>query len=146
MSTIVGASVKGWMKNTSTGEKMPFLFNPTELFYERGATYAENASPGSPYPMTTFVRGNAVEFSVPLFLYDLPYTGRVISYLNFFDKFLPSNNPLAPYEVPPEMLFCQGYFIRTCVVMSYNVQVHEFDKSGGPKIATITLNLRQVGL
>lgn len=141
-----GAKNKGWMKNLSTSKLMPFMFNPTELEYERSAEYADIPAPGSPYPFTQYVRGNATEFDVTLFFHDIPYTGAIMPYINFLQGFLPSENPLVVYSEPAEMLFCQGYFIRTCVVKSVKIRVKEFNVDGQPTVAEIILGLRQVGL
>jgi hypothetical protein len=137
---------KGWIKNKNTGAVKPFMYNPTGLAYSRSATYTETASPGSPYPMTNYVRGNATEFPVALLFHDVPYSGKILEYLAFFNALLPSEIPDSDYEVPPELVFSMGYYVRTCVLTSMDVAVDQFTPGGNPMVATITLNLRQVGL
>lgn len=137
---------KGWIKNNSTGEKMPFQYNPTTLEYSRGATYAEISSPGMAYPDTQFVRGNSRSFSVPLFFYDNPNTGVIIKYKNFLEDFLPPETTKSDYTQPPIMTFCYGYFIRKCVLEDLAVSIELIDGNGEPIQATLTLQLRQVGV
>lgn len=146
MSIKVGAKTKGWIKNNNTGKKMSFQFNPTTLSYSRGATYADISSPGMAYPGTQFVKGNVRSFPVTLFFYDNPNTGVIKKYLNFFEGLLTPETNDAGYTRPPTLTFCYGYFIRKCVLEDLNVDVELMDDKGKPIQATITLQLRQVGV
>ena len=138
--------IKGWIKNNKTNAKMPFQYNPTTLSYSRGVTYTDISAPGMPYPNTQFVKGNARSFPVTLFFYDNPNTGVIKKYIKFFGGFLtPENNP-SNYTNPPEMTFCYGYFIRRCVLEDLSINIEQMDKNGEPVQASITLQLRQVGV
>lgn len=137
---------KGWIKDNTTGEKMSFQYNPTNLEYARGATYAEISAPGMPYPNTQFVKGNARTFSIPLFFYDNPSTGVIKNYINFLNNFLPPETNISGYTKPNEMTFCYGFFIRRCVLEDLNINIERIDDKGGPIQATLTLQLRQVGI
>lgn len=144
MSTKVSAKTKGWMKNNDTGDKMPFQFNPTNLSYSRGASYADISAPGMAYPDTQFVKGEARSFPVTLFLYDNPNTGVIKEYLKFIGGFLTPESNESGYTKPPMMTFCFGYFIRKCVLENLDVNIELFDDDGEPTQATLTLQLRQV--
>lgn len=146
MSTRVSAKTKGWIKNNDTSEKMSFQFNPTGLSYSRGVSYADISAPGIAYPDTQFVSGNIRSFPVTLFFYDNPHTGVIKKYINFFDSFLTPETNKSGYTKPPTMTFCFGYFIRKCVLEDLSVNIELFDEQGEPTQATITLQLRQVGV
>ena len=137
---------KGWIKNNDTKEKKSFQYNPTTLEYSRGASYADISAPGMPYPDTQFIKGNARSFSVPLFLNDNPNTGLIKSYIDFIDSFLPPETNESGYTQPPVMTFCFGYFIRKCVLEDFGVVIELMNPEGEPIQATLTLQLRQVGM
>lgn len=146
MSTRVNAKTKGWIKNNDTGNKMSFQFNPTGLEYSRGATYVDISAPGMPYPNTQFVKGNARSFPVTLFFYDNPYSGVIEKYMNFIGGFLTPETNVKGYSKPPEMTFCYGYFIRKCVLENLTINIERTDDNLKPTQASMTLQLRQVGV
>lgn len=144
MSRKVGATTKGWIKNNVTGEKKSFMYNPPELEYERSVTYADISAPGLPYPNTQFVKGNARSFTVELFIFDKPYTGRYKEYMLFLGEFLPPETNVSGYTRPPDMTFCFGFFIRKCVMESFTVKVEDWDRNLNPTQVRYTMQLRQV--
>lgn len=146
MSTRVGAKTKGWIKNNDSGEKKSFQFNPTTLDYSRGASYADISAPGMAYPDTQFIKGNARSFPVSLFFYDNPNTGVIKKYIEFLNGFLTPETNKSGYTQPPTMTFCFGYFIRKCVLEDLSVSIEVMDENGEPTQATLTLQLRQVGV
>lgn len=146
MSTRVGAKTKAWIENTITKERKPFQFNPTTLDYARGATYTEISAPGMSYPNFQYVKGNARDFSVSLFIKDDPYTGKSDDYRKFLENFLPPEYNLDGYTKPPELVFCYGYFIRRCVLIDFSVSDTMFDSYLRPTESTFNLQLRQVGV
>ena len=142
----MGHVTKGWIRNNSTRKKMSFQYNPTTFEYSRGASYTDISAPGMPYPGTQFVKGNVRSFSVPLFFYDNPCTGVIEKYMNFLGGFLTPETNSKNYTKPPEMTFSYGYFIRKCVLEDLNVVIERMDEKGKPIQATLTLQLRQVGV
>lgn len=139
-----GAKTKGYIKNVVTGEIKSFMFNPSELEFQRSATYSEIASPGLSYPITQYVRGNILTFSVPLYIYDRPYSNEVETWEQFLNSFVPPTVNDSGYTKPDEMLFVMGNFIRNCVLESLNTHYISFTSDLLPDEATFTLNLRQV--
>lgn len=139
-----GAKTKGYIKNKNTGVVKSFMFNPSEISFERSATYSEITAPGLSYPITQYVRGNILTFSVPLFIYDRPYSGEVKAWEDFLNSFVPPTVNESSYTKPDEMLFVMGNFIKDCVVESLGVSYTSFTSSLLPNEATFTLNLRQV--
>lgn len=142
------ATVKGWIKNLDTSEYKDFQFNPSPPFqYSRGATYATIESPGQQYPITSFVKGNLRTFTLDLFLFDKPYTGKIDKdYMLFFGKLLTPETNSATYTRPPKFILSYGYFTRTCVLEDLNISIEEYDKYLRPVRATMTLAIRQEGV
>lgn len=146
MSNRVSSKTKGWIKNNVTKEKMSFQFNPTNLEYSRGVSYTDISAPGMPYPNTQFVKGNIRSFPVTLFFYDNPQTGIIKKYIGFLGGFLTPETNVSGYTKPPDMTFCYGYFIRKCVLEDLAINIERIDENGEPIQATMTLQLRQVGV
>lgn len=139
-----GAKTKGYLKNNNTGEKKFFFYNPTEIEYERSATYQEISSPGLSYPLFTYVRGNSVSFSLPLKVLDKSSEGLIREWEEFLSKFLPPTVNEGTYRKPDEVTVVMGSFIRECVVESLNTKYEEFDSDLIPTECTFSLSLRQV--
>ena len=110
-----GAMIKGIIMNMSTGSLRTFQFNPNNISYGREAVYAEIGSPGMSYPRHQYVSGRAREFSVTLFMYDHPYTGKIDSFRAFLEDFLPPEYNTRTFIKPPQMLFFYGTFLKKCV-------------------------------
>lgn len=139
-----GAKTKGYLKNSNTGDKKFFYFNPTELEFERGATYQEISSPGLSYPLFNYVKGNSTAFSLPLKVLDKSSEGLIKEWEDFFAKLLPPTVNSSTYTKPDEVTVVMGSFIRECVVESLNTKYEEFDSDLNPTECTFTLSLRQV--
>lgn len=139
-----GAKTKGYIKNKVTGKTKSFLFNPSELTFSREATYSETSSPGLSYPLTQYVRGNLLTFSLPLYIYDKPYSGLVSKWETFLNSFVPPTTNNSSYTKPNDLMVCMGSFIRECVVESLEVHYTDFNEALNPTEATFTLQLRQV--
>jgi hypothetical protein len=146
VSTNTGATTKGWVKNNVTGALKSFQFNPESFEYSRNVNYADIVGPGQAYPVTAFVNGNSREFTVELFLFDKPYSGLIDKdYMLFFGKFLTPETNYTGYTRPPDMTFCFGYFVRKCVLTSFNIINEEYDSNLNPVRSRFVLTLRQVG-
>ena len=146
MSKKTGAKFKGWIKNNDTGGKKSFQYNPTSLEYSRSATYSEISSPGMAYPSTQYVKGEYQTFSVELFMYDRPCTGKIRTFEKFLNGFLPAQKNSKKNKRPPSMTLCMGYFIKKCILESLTVSIETFDDTGKPTQARFTLSLKQVGV
>lgn len=139
-----GARVKGLVMNMDTNVPYVFQFNPTTLEYGRSAEYVDISAPGSSYPVAQFVKGNAREFEVELFLYDHIYAGTIDSAEAYFSKFLPKEDNLNRYSKPPIMLFMYGTFIRKCILVEMILTKERHNDFGLPTQARLRLRLRQV--
>ena len=141
-----GARVKGLVMNMDTKVPYVFQFNPTTLEYGRSAEYTEISAPGSSYPVAQFVKGNAREFEVELFLYDHIYSGTIDGAEKYFSKFLPDESNKNRYSKPPIMLFMYGTFIRKCVLLEMTLTKERHNDFGLPVQARLRLRLRQVSV
>lgn len=146
MSTRVGARTKGLIKNNRTGAVRQFQFNPTEMTYARGVTYATIDAPGMAYPDTQFVKGDIREFPITLFFFDKPYSGEYVSATNYFGAFLTPETNTLNYTKPPEMTFVMGSWVRTCVMTNLEIAIKEYDSALNPVRFEMTMTLRQVGV
>lgn len=140
-----GASMKGYIKNLSSGKIKKFQFNPESFNHSRGANYSEIVAPGMSYPMAQFVSGGARVFPVELFMYDKPYTGIIEEYEKFLNEFLPAETN-TKFKQPPQLLFAYGKFIKKCVLADLSTSIEEYNKNFEPTVARFTLQLRQVGV
>lgn len=141
-----GAKTKGYIINNSTNQKLVFQYNPTKVPYSRSANFSDIESPGMSYPLTQYTGGSAREFSVELFMYDKPYTGKINTYRKFLEALLPPEHNTTSFKKPPTITFCYGYFHKVCVVKSLSVEDDWLDPNGRPLQTTFTLQLRQVGM
>lgn len=141
-----GAMIKGIIMNMSTGSFKTFQFNPNNISYGREAVYAEIGSPGMSYPRHQYVSGRAREFSVTLFMYDHPYSGKIDSFRAFLEDFLPPEYNTRTFIKPPQMLFFYGTFLKKCVLVSLNSHMDRHNKYGLPIQARFDLTLRQVSV
>ena len=139
-----GARVKGLVMNMETKVPYMFQYNPTILEHSRGAEYAEISAPGSSYPVMQFIKGNARDFTVELFLYDHLYAGTVTTAEEYFKKFLPKENNRNRYSKPPIMLFYYGTFIKKCILTNMAITIERHNDLGLPLQARLRLDLRQV--
>lgn len=139
-----GAKTKGYLKNTDDNKIKYFYFNPTELEWERSATYQEIASPGLSYPLFNYVRGNSIPFSISLKVIDKPHTGAIAEWEEFLSNFLPPTINNGSYKKPKEVIVVMGDFLRECILESLNTKYEDFNEDLLPTECTFTLNLRQV--
>lgn len=139
-----GAKVKGYLKNNVTGLKKSFYFNPSELSYERGATYQEFSSPGLNYPLFSYVKGNSTPFSVPLKIFDKTGKGLISEWETYLSAFLPPLINNGTFSKPDDMTFVMGTFICECFLESLTTDYEDFNEDLVPTECTFTLNLRRI--
>ena len=136
----IGATKKGYIKNKTTGTVKPFLFNPESISDGRTVSFSEISSPGSSYPRFQYVKGDARNLSLSLFLRDTK-KGTVKDYLNFLEGFLPKGSK---FNKPPILIFAMGSDVRECILADYQRSYEEYDKNLNPTQVTVTLSLIQL--
>lgn len=131
--------------NNSTNKKLNCQFNPESVPYERGANFNDISSPGMSYPLTQYSGGKVREFSVEVFMYDRPYSGKIDTARKFFEDLLPPEYNKSGFKKPPTVTFAYGYFVKVCVLTNLSVNDEMLNENGKPVITRFTLTLRQVG-
>lgn len=133
----VGATVKGYIKNKTTGEVKNFLFNPSDFSDSRSVNFSEISAPGSSYPKFQYVSAGARSFSLVLYLVDTA-KGSVQDYLTFLEGFLPKGDR---FNKPPILIFAMGTDVRECLLQTLDRSFSDFDANLNKKEATVTLSL-----
>lgn len=140
-----GALIKGSLTNLETSTTMYFQFNPEEVKYSRSAEYSSIKAPGMQYPTFYFVNGEEKTFSLELFMYDNPSTGKIKSYEKFFETLLPAENNTNAFKKPSEALYVLGSDAFKVVLNSYEVKHEMWDKYMNPTQSRFTLSFTKVG-
>lgn len=135
---------KGFIKNNSTKITKPFMYNPTEIQYRRGATYSEISAPGSPYPKIAFIKGEVTSIPLKLFLSDREKSGTINAFLKFMDGFFPEENSNALFKKPTTMTVSLGQMIKVCIPISMDVRILDYSSIGVPTRAEISIELKVV--
>lgn len=139
------AKTRCYIIRNDTNEKLTFQFNPTSMPYERGAKYSSIESPGMSYPLTQYVGGNVREFPFEVFYYDKPYSGKINIARKFLEGLLPPEKNVSGFTKPPTFTLAYGYFVKTFVLTSLNVNDEWLNEDGQPLMTRFTLTVRQVG-
>ena len=139
------AKTRCYIIRNSDNKKLVFQFNPTSVPYSRSANYSTIDSPGMSYPLTQYAGGNVREFSIELFYYDRPYSGKINTARKFLESLLPPEKNTASFTKPPTFTFAYGYFVRTLVLTELEVNDEWMNENGQPIQTRFTLSVRQVG-
>lgn len=140
-----GALIKGSLTNLETSTTKYFQFNPEEIKYSRSAEYSSIKSPGMQYPAFYFVNGGEKTFTLELFMYDNPSTGKIKSYEKFFETLLPAEDNSNAFKKPSEALYVLGSDAFKVVLNSYEVKHEMWDKYMNPTQSRFTLSFTKVG-
>ena len=139
------AKTRCYIIRNSDDKKLTFQFNPETVPYGRGANYSTIESPGMSYPLTQYCGGKVREFSVEVFMYDKPYSGKINTARKFFEALMPPEYNKSSFKKPPTFTFAYGYFVKVCVLKKLKVNDEWLDSYGRPIMTRFTLTLRQVG-
>ena len=140
------AKTRCYIIRNDTNENFVFQFNPTQIPHGRGAKYTTIESPGISYPLTQYAGGTLREFTIELFYYDNPCTGKILRARNFLAGLLPPETNRADFSRPPSFTFAYGYFVRTLVLTNLDIVDEWMDADGQPLQTRFTLSVRQVGI
>jgi hypothetical protein len=113
--------------------------------YERESMFSDIDSPGMSYPLTQYSGGKVREFTVEVFMYDKPYSGKINTARKFFEALMPPEYNKSSFKKPPTVTFAYGYFVKVCVLKKLKVNDEWLDSYGRPIRTRFTLTLRQVG-
>lgn len=126
-------------------KRLDFQFNPTAVPYSRSANYSTIDSPGMSYPLTQYTGGKVREFSLSVYYYDRPYSGKIDTARRFLEGLLPPEKNKSGFKKPPTFTFAYGYFVKTLVLEQLDVEDTWLDSKGRPIETKFTLTVRQVG-
>lgn len=129
----------------SDNRRLTFQFNPTSVPYTRNANFTTIESPGMSYPLTQYVGGKVREFSIELFYYDRPYSGKIDNARRFLESLMPPEKNTDRFTKPPTFTFAYGYFVKVLVLAQLEVNDEWMDEFGRPIMTKFTLTVRQVG-
>lgn len=136
----VGAKVKGYIKNKTTGEVKRFLYNPSDFSDSRSVNFSEILAPGSSYPKFQYVSTGARTFELVLYLSNTN-KGTVQEHLTFLEQFLPRGSR---FSKPPILIFAMGTDVRECLLQTLDRSFTDFDSNLNKKEATVTLSLVEI--
>ena len=139
------AKTRCYVIRNDNNKKLTFQFNPTTVPYGRTAKYSSIESPGMSYPLTQYVGGDVREFSFEVFYYDNPYSGKINTARKFLEGLLPPEKNTSSFTKPPTFTFAFGYFVKTLVLVSLDVNDEWLNEDGQPLMTKFTLTVRQVG-
>lgn len=139
------AKTRCYIIRNDTNEKFVFQFNPTSIPHSRSAKYSTIESPGMSYPHTQYTGGNVREFSFEAFYYDNPCTGKILKARSFLGGLLPPETNTEGFVQPPTFTLAYGYFVRTLVLVSLDINDEWIDENGQPIMTRFNLTVRQVG-
>jgi nucleoid-associated protein YgaU len=131
---------KAMIVNTSSGERVPVMYNPEEYRVEQRNEIAEIGVPGLAVSPVQYVRGKARSLSMDLFFdtYERAtdvraHTQRVVSLLN------PEPGSFAP----PVLLFVMGRFAMQCVLAEADQHFTMFLPDGTPVRARMSVRFTE---
>lgn len=139
------AKTRCYIIRNDNNKKLTFQFNPTTVPYGRTAKYSSIESPGMSYPLTQYVGGDVRQFSFEVFYYDNPYSGKINKARKFLEGLLPPEKNTGSFTKPPTFTFAFGYFVKTLVLVSLDVNDEWLNEDGQPLMTRFTLTVRQVG-
>lgn len=139
------AKTRCYIVRNDTNARLAFQFNPTQVPYSRSANYSTIDSPGMSYPLTQYTGGNVREFSIEVFYYDYPYSGKINTARRFLEGLLPPERNTSGFTKPPTFTFAYGYFVKVLVLKELEVKDEWLNENGQPLMTRFTLSVRQVG-
>jgi hypothetical protein len=137
---LTGELAKAHIIDTSTGASHPVMYNPEELKFEQGNTFAEVGVPGLNAPPLQYVRGKARVLTMELFFdsYEVGTdvrnsTGPIVRLLD--------RQPLT--KAPPVLLFSLGRLQFRCVLVDAGQRFTMFLRDGTPVRSTMSVRLQE---
>ena len=137
---VAGELTKAILIDTVSGTAYPVMYNPEELRFEQGNTFAEIAIPGLEAPPVQYVRGKARTLSMELF-FDSYATGRDVREYTAPIVALLDKKPNT--QGPPVLLFSLGRVQFRCVLVDAGQRYTMFLRDGTPVRSTMSVRLHE---
>ena len=134
--------------------KLVFQYNPESMKYGRTANYSSIESPGMSYPLTQYISGGVREFTFDLLFTANPNANyksvknevdAIVKARKFLLGLLPPEKNKRGFTKPPTFILKYGYFSRTYVLTSLEINDEIIDSMGRARKTIFTLGVRQVG-
>jgi LysM repeat protein len=131
---------KAHIIDTTTGVSYPVMYNPEELKFEQGNTFAEVGVPGLNAPPLQYVRGKARVLTMELF-FDSFETGRDVR--DFTQPIVRLLDRRPTTKAPPVLLFSLGRVQFRCVLVDAGQRFTMFLRDGTPVRSTMSVRLQE---
>jgi LysM repeat protein len=131
---------KAHIIDTSTGASYPVMYNPEELKFEQGNTFAEVGVPGLNAPPLQYVRGKARVLTMELF-FDSYESGQDVRDFTQPITALLDRQPTS--KAPPVLLFSLGRVQFRCVLVDAGQRFTMFLRDGTPVRSTMSMRLQE---
>ncbi len=131
---------KAHIIDTVAGVSYPVMYNPEELKFEQGNTFAEIGVPGLNAPPLQYVRGKARVLTMELF-FDSYETGDDVRDFTQPIVRLLDRQPLT--KAPPVLLFSLGRVQFRCVLVDAGQRFTMFLRDGTPVRSVMSVRLQE---
>lgn len=132
--------IKASLTNTTTGRRIPVMYNPEELRLDQGNSFAEVPIPGLDASPVQYVRGKARTLSMDLF-FDTYETGEDVRAHTDTVVGLLDVDPRT--KAPPILVFAMGRLTFECVLVEATQRFTMFRRDGTPVRSTIAVRLQE---
>ena len=128
---------------------VPFMFNPSKFTVSRGISYQPGQQKGVDLPETEFVKGEARNTTLSLFVDEYESGGDANDFVKKLEELSrphPANKEGANKPRPPRVKFGWGLhtILPKAVITNLSVAYTLFHPDGRPARATITVALQEV--
>lgn len=134
-----GAKIKGYIKNTKTGEIKSLMFNPETLSDSQSVKYKTFSSPCSSYPVVSYTGTGERTINVDIFLYGKP--AEVQGWIDWINKDV---NPKNQWDVPPVYIYALGTYVHNVVITSIKRKFDMWNEQLQLRQATLTISFMEV--
>lgn len=131
---------KAQIIDTAAGASFTVMYNPEEVRFEQGNTFAEIGVPGLDSPPLQYVRGRARTMSMELF-FDTYETGEDVRVHS--GAVVRLLDTLPQTKAPPILLFSLGRLQFTCVLVEAGQRFTMFRRDGTPVRCTISARFQE---
>lgn len=143
-----GGLVPATLKNLSTEEEIPFMFNPQEYSLSKTNTYEKRNVIGQNVPAVTFQQGGAIGLSLKLHFDTTNSASDVRAHTNKLLKMMmvdtSSESQTTGKGAPPLVGFAWGRVYFKAVITSMTQNFTLFKPDGTPMRCVVDIKLEQV--
>jgi nucleoid-associated protein YgaU len=131
---------KAFIVNTTTGQRIPVMYNPEQFSLDQGNTFAEIGIPGLNASPVQYLRGKGRTLSMELFFDSYELKGDVRQFTDGITGLLAT---LPATFAPPILLFVMGSFSFRCVLVDAAQRFTMFAIDGTPVRSTLSVRFHE---